>query len=135
MDKDYYRILGISLNSTPEQVRQAFRRLALKYHPDVNRIDPNADEKFKQINEAYQVLSDQETRWKYDRSRVQFAAPTYEAEPVYTARVVRRTERRSTLTEVGVATIATGFKTRSAGLALFGLGVILLDTLLKSRRN
>ena len=55
LDADYYRILEVSPNAMPEQIRQAFRRLALKYHPDVNRIDPNADEKFKQINEAYQV--------------------------------------------------------------------------------
>ena len=45
---------------------KSHRRLALKYHPDVNRIDPNADEKFKQINEAYQVLSDEEARRRYD---------------------------------------------------------------------
>ena len=135
LDENYYRILGVSPNAMPEQIRQAFRRLALKYHPDVNRIDPNANEKFKQINEAYQVLSDEEARRRYDRSRAQDAAPTYKAGPSYTARVVRRSEHRRTLTEVGFATIANGIKSRSAGLAFLGFGEILFDAWLRSREN
>ena len=135
LDENYYRILGVSPNAMPEQIRQAFRRLALKYHPDVNRIDPNANEKFKQINEAYQVLSDEEARRRYDRSRTQDAAPTYKAGPAYTARVVRRSEHRRTLTEVGFATIANGIKSRSAGLAFLGFGEILFDAWLRSREN
>ncbi len=135
MDTGYYRILGISPNATPEQVRQAFRRLALKYHPDVNRVDPNAEEKFKQINEAYQVLSGKELRREYDRSPVQNAAPIYQAAPVYTARVVHRSKRGRALTEVGVETIAAGIKTRSPGIAFLGFGEILLDAWLRSRES
>ncbi len=135
LDADYYRILGVSPDAMPEQIRQASRRLALKYHPDVNRIDPNAVEKFKHINEAYQVLSDEEARRRYDRSRTQDAAPTYKAGPAYTARVVRRSEHRRTLTEVGFATIANGIKSRSAGLAFLGFGEILVDAWLRSREN
>ncbi len=65
--KDYYRILGINRNADDKEIKQAFRRLARKYHPDVNPGDKSAEEKFKQINEAYEVLSDKEKRKKYDQ--------------------------------------------------------------------
>lgn len=64
--KDYYKILGISKTASAEEIKSAFRKLATKYHPDKNRTDPKAEEKFKDINEAYQVLSDPEKRSKYD---------------------------------------------------------------------
>lgn len=64
--KDYYKILGISRNATQEEIRDAYRRLAKKYHPDVNKGNKEAEEKFKDINEAYQVLGDPEKRKKYD---------------------------------------------------------------------
>lgn len=65
--RDYYNILNIEKNATPEEIKKAYRKLAREYHPDVNPDDPNAEEKFKDINEAYQVLSDQDKRDKYDR--------------------------------------------------------------------
>jgi DnaJ-class molecular chaperone len=65
--RDYYEVLGVQRNATGEQVRQAFRKLARKYHPDVNPGDKNAEEKFKEINEAYEVLSDKEKRKRYDK--------------------------------------------------------------------
>lgn len=65
--KDYYKILGVSKNATKEEISQAFRKLARKYHPDVNPGDKNAEEKFKEINEAHEVLSDPEKRKKYDQ--------------------------------------------------------------------
>ncbi|MGQ9480996.1 DnaJ C-terminal domain-containing protein [Chloroflexus sp.] len=65
--KDYYQVLGVSRTASDEEIKQAYRRLARKYHPDVNPGDPKAEARFKEINEAYQVLSDKEQRAKYDR--------------------------------------------------------------------
>jgi curved DNA-binding protein len=65
--KDYYDILGVDRDASQDDVRRAFRRLARKHHPDVNPNDPEAEERFKEINEAYEVLSDPEKRQKYDR--------------------------------------------------------------------
>ncbi len=66
MPKDYYKILGVPRNATQEEIKKAYRRLALKYHPDRNRGNKEAEEKFKEINEAYAVLSDPEKRRQYD---------------------------------------------------------------------
>src|SRR5687768_16434152 len=65
--KDYYDVLGVPRTATEDDVRQAFRKLARKHHPDVNPGDKSAEDKFKEINEAYEVLSDAEKRKKYDR--------------------------------------------------------------------
>lgn len=67
MAKSYYDILGIKRDASEKEVRQAYRRLARKYHPDVNPGDKAAEAAFKEINEANEVLSDPETRKKYDR--------------------------------------------------------------------
>ena len=65
--KDYYQTLGVNRNATLDQIKKAYRKLARKHHPDVNPGDKLAEEKFKGINEAYEVLSDEEKRQKYDR--------------------------------------------------------------------
>jgi len=73
MSKDYYKILGLSRNTTKEEISKAFKKLARKYHPDVNQGDKKAEEKFKNISEAYDVLSHPDKRRKYDRyGRIDF---------------------------------------------------------------
>jgi curved DNA-binding protein len=64
--RDYYETLGVSKNATREEIKSAFRKLARKYHPDTAKDKKSAEEKFKEINEAYEVLSDPEKRKKYD---------------------------------------------------------------------
>jgi curved DNA-binding protein len=70
--KDYYEILGVSPDADRKVIKQTYRQLARKYHPDVNPGNKEAEEKFKTINEAYQVLSDTEKRKKYDELRAQY---------------------------------------------------------------
>ena len=65
--KDYYQILGVNKNATQEDIKKAFRKLARKYHPDVNQGNKEAEARFKEVNEAYEVLSDPEKRQKYDQ--------------------------------------------------------------------
>ena len=65
-NRDYYEILGVPKNASSEDIKSAFRKLARQYHPDVSK-EANAEEKFKEINEAYGVLSDPEKRRRYDQ--------------------------------------------------------------------
>ena len=67
--KDYYQLMGILRESTGDEVRKAYRKLVMEYHPDRNRNDPNCEGRMKEINEAYQVLGDEEKRRQYDLFR------------------------------------------------------------------
>ena len=76
--EDFYDILGITKNASPEEIKKAYRKMALKYHPDKNPNDKAAEEKFKLAAEAYEVLSDPEKKAKYD----QYGHQAFEAGPV-----------------------------------------------------
>ncbi len=65
--RDYYEVMGLDKNASQDEIKKAYRRLAKKYHPDLNRDDKDAEEKFKELNEANAVLSDPEKRAKYDQ--------------------------------------------------------------------
>ncbi len=76
--KDYYEILGVNRNSTSQVIKEAYRKLALRYHPDRNKENPYAVEKMKEINEAYAVLSDPKKRRHYDLLSEQYGSYGYE---------------------------------------------------------
>lgn len=65
--RDYYEVLGVDKNADKKTIKKAYRKLAMKYHPDVNKDDPDAEEKFKELSEAYGVLSDDDKRQRYDQ--------------------------------------------------------------------
>ena len=65
--RDYYEVLGVSKNASEDDIKKAYRSLAKKYHPDLNPDDKEAETKFKEVNEAYEILSDPDKKSKYDR--------------------------------------------------------------------
>ena len=65
--RDYYEVLGVAKDVSAAELKKAYRRVAMKFHPDRNPDDPSAEEKFKEANEAYEVLSDEQKRSVYDR--------------------------------------------------------------------
>ena len=64
--KDYYQLMGLSREATGDEIRKAYRKLVMEYHPDRNRNNPDCEGRMKEINEAYQVLGDEEKRRQYD---------------------------------------------------------------------
>jgi molecular chaperone DnaJ len=74
LEKDYYKTLGVAKNATPDEIKKSYRKLARKYHPDANKGNPAAEEKFKEISEAHTVLSDEKRRKEYDEARSLFGS-------------------------------------------------------------
>jgi len=67
MGKDYYKVIGVDKNASEDDIKRAYRKLALKYHPDRTKGDKGSEAKFKEAAEAYEVLSDSDKRARYDR--------------------------------------------------------------------
>ncbi len=83
MAEDYYKLLGVPKNASKEEIKKAFRKLALKYHPDHNKDNKGAEAKFKQINEAYAVLSDDEKRKQYDTFGAEGFSKRYSRDDIF----------------------------------------------------
>ena len=77
--RDYYEVLGIGKNATDAEIKSAYRKLAKKYHPDLNPGNKEAEEKFKEVNEANDVLSDPQKRQRYDQFGFAGVDPNYAA--------------------------------------------------------
>ena len=74
LEKDFYKVLGVSKDAPADEIKKSYRKLARKYHPDANKGDPASEERFKEISEAYNVLSDEKRRKEYDEARSLFGS-------------------------------------------------------------
>ncbi|MBU0729300.1 MAG: DnaJ domain-containing protein [Proteobacteria bacterium] len=107
---DYYELLGVSKTATADEIKKAYRKLALKYHPDRNKDNKEAEEKFKQISEAYAVLSDKEKREQYDTYGSTGFQQRYSQEDIF-----RGSNLGDILREFGINMGGGGFRTSGGG--------------------
>jgi curved DNA-binding protein len=112
---DYYAVLGVNKNASDEEIKKAYRRMAMKYHPDHAKGDPKAEEQFKKISEAYAVLSDTEKRRQYDRFGSEGFRQQYSQEDIF-----RNFDFGNIFREFGFG--GGGFKTGKHGGVRFSFG-------------
>jgi curved DNA-binding protein len=113
-DTDYYAVLGVTKSASEEEIKKAYRRMAMKYHPDHAKGDSKAEEQFKKISEAYAVLSDQEKRRQYDRFGSEGFRQQYSQEDIF-----RNFDFGDIFREFG---FGGGFKTGQQGGVRFSFG-------------
>ncbi|MGB5884413.1 MAG: DnaJ domain-containing protein, partial [Desulfobulbales bacterium] len=105
---DYYEVLGIKKDSSAQDIKKAYRKLAMKYHPDRNKGDKEAEEKFKKLSEAYAVLSDPEKRKEYDTFGASGFQQRYSQEDIF-----RGFDLGDILKEFGLGGMKGGFRASS----------------------
>jgi len=103
---DYYEVLGVKKDSSAQDIKKAYRKLAMKYHPDRNKGDKEAEEKFKKISEAYAVLSDPEKRKQYDTFGASGFQQRYSQEDIF-----RGFDLGDILKEFGLGGMGGSFRT------------------------
>ncbi len=114
---DYYEVLGVTKTSTPDEIKKAYRKLALKYHPDRNKDNKEAEETFKKISEAYAVLSDKEKRQQYDTFGSEGFQQRYSQEDIF-----KGSNLGDILREFGIGGFGGGgFRTSSGGGSPFDI--------------